>query len=68
VWIGFSIYGLAFPNGWIALLGQALILGSIFAVTGIPPTEARALRSKGEAYRSYQARVSRFFPLPPKSS
>jgi steroid 5-alpha reductase family enzyme len=35
-------------------------------VTGIPPTEAQALRSKGEAYRQYQARVSKFIPLPPK--
>jgi steroid 5-alpha reductase family enzyme len=68
-WVGFAIYGLAFaPVGLIALLGQAIILGSILKVTGIPPTENQALRSKGEAYRSYQARVSRFIPLPPNRS
>jgi steroid 5-alpha reductase family enzyme len=66
VWIGFAIYSLAFPSGWIALGGQAIILASIFGVTGIPPTEAQAIRSKGEAYRDYQARVSRFVPMPPK--
>jgi steroid 5-alpha reductase family enzyme len=61
------VYGLAFaPLGLIALLGQAIILGSILGVTGIPPTENQALRSKGEAYRAYQARVSRFIPMPPK--
>lgn len=66
-WVGFAIYGLAFaPAGLIALLGQAVILGAILKVTGIPPTENQVLRSKGEAYRSYQARVSRFIPLPPK--
>jgi steroid 5-alpha reductase family enzyme len=66
-WVGLTIYGLAFaPAGLIALLGQAIILGSILGVTGIPPTEEQALRSKGDAYRSYQARVSRFIPLPPK--
>ncbi|HEY5928257.1 MAG TPA: DUF1295 domain-containing protein [Kofleriaceae bacterium] len=65
-WLGFAIYGFAFPGGWIALLGQAVILGSILRFTGIPPTENQALRSKGEAYRAYQARVSRFIPLPPK--
>jgi steroid 5-alpha reductase family enzyme len=54
------------PAGLLALLGQAIILGSILGVTGIPPTENQALRSKGEAYRGYQARVSRFIPLPPK--
>jgi steroid 5-alpha reductase family enzyme len=67
VWIGYAIYGLAFtPWGLVALLGQAIIFGSIWGVTGIPPTESQALRSKGEAYRAYQARVSRFIPLPPK--
>ncbi len=69
VWIGYAVYGLAFvPWGLIALGGQAIIFGSIWGVTGIPPTEAQSLRSKGEAYRDYQARVSRFIPLPPKSS
>jgi steroid 5-alpha reductase family enzyme len=69
VWIGFAIYGLAFaPVGLIALLGQAIILGSILGVTGIPPTENQAIRSKGDAYRSYQARVSRFIPMRPKRS
>ena len=66
-WLGLAIYGIAFaPWGLVALLGQAIIFASIFGVTGILPTENQALRSKGEAYRAYQARVSRFVPLPPK--
>jgi steroid 5-alpha reductase family enzyme len=52
--------------GLIALAPQAIILGSILGITGIPPTENQAIRSKGDAYRSYQARVSRFIPWPPK--
>jgi hypothetical protein len=67
VWLGFAIYGLAFAGGWIALAGQGIILASIFGVTGIPPTERQAIQSKGEAYRQYQRRVSKFFSLPPKS-
>ena len=35
-------------------------------ITGIPPTENQAIRSKGDAYRDYQKRVSKFIPLPPK--
>ncbi|HTL39162.1 MAG TPA: DUF1295 domain-containing protein [Kofleriaceae bacterium] len=67
VWLGFAIYGLAFaPAGLLALVGQAIIFGSIWSVTGIPPTENQALRSKGEAYRDYQRRVSKFIPLPPR--
>jgi steroid 5-alpha reductase family enzyme len=68
VWVGYAIYGLAFPLPWglLGLFGQALILASIFGVTGIPPTEAQALKTRGDAYRAYQRRVSRFVPLPPK--
>ncbi|MGE3767827.1 MAG: DUF1295 domain-containing protein, partial [Kofleriaceae bacterium] len=64
-----AVYGLAFaPWGLIAIGGQLLIVASIFGVTGIPPTEKQAIRSKGDAYREYQRRVSRFVPMPPKAS
>ncbi|HWO19237.1 MAG TPA: DUF1295 domain-containing protein [Kofleriaceae bacterium] len=68
VWLGHAIYCLAFPLPWglLGLFGQALILSSIFGVTGIPPTEAQALKTKGDAYRAYQRRVSRFVPWPPR--
>jgi steroid 5-alpha reductase family enzyme len=66
VWIGYAIYGIAFaPAGLIAIVAQAVIFGSIWGVTGIPPTEAQSLRSKGAKYRAYQQRVSKFVPLPP---
>lgn len=66
-WLGLAIYGMAFGAwGLLALAPQAIILASIFGVTGIPPTEAQAIRSKGDAYRDYQKRVSKFIPLPPK--
>jgi steroid 5-alpha reductase family enzyme len=68
VWLGYAIYGLAYApsGGWIALGGQALIFATIWKVTGIPATEAQAVRSRGEAYREYQTRVSKFVPMPPK--
>ncbi len=67
VWIGYAVYGLAFGAwGLIAIAPQAIILGSIFGITGIPPTEKQSIRSKGDAYRDYQKRVSRFVPMPPK--
>jgi len=69
VWLGYAVFGLAFaPWGLVALGGQALIVGTILKVTGIPATEAQALRSKGDAYRAYQARVSAFVPWPPRRS
>lgn len=67
VWLGHAVYGLAFaPWGLVALAPQAILLASILKVTGIPATEAQALRSKGDAYREYQRRVSKFVPCPPQ--
>jgi steroid 5-alpha reductase family enzyme len=34
----------------------------LFRVTGIPATEAQALRSRGEEYRRYQETTSAFVP------
>ncbi len=68
VWLGYAVYGLAFGAwGLIAIGPQALLLTSILFVTGIPPTEMQSIRSRGDAYRAYQARVSKFVPWPPKS-
>jgi steroid 5-alpha reductase family enzyme len=50
------------------LFPQALLLCSILFVTGIPPTEKQSIASRGDAYRAYQARVSKFIPWPPKRS
>lgn len=54
--------------GWLTLLGPALMLYFLLKVTGIPPTEARALRTRGEAYREYQRTTSAFFPWFPKEA
>lgn len=68
MWVGYAVYGLTFATwGLIAIAPQAIILASIFGYMGIPPTEAQAVRSKGDAYREYQRRVSRFVPMPPKA-
>ncbi|MDB4959126.1 MAG: hypothetical protein JWO36_6695 [Myxococcales bacterium] len=60
------MYSVAFQSGWIALLAQAVILMSLWKVTGIPATEAQALRSEGDRYRAYQAMTSPFVPMPRK--
>jgi steroid 5-alpha reductase family enzyme len=55
------------PWGALALLGPLAMGYFICYVTGIPPTEAQALRSRGEAYREYQRTTSPFIPWWPKS-
>lgn len=64
IWMAYLVYALAYPWGAIAAIGPALLLASIFKVTGIPATEAQALRSRGDAYRRYQETTSVFVPLP----
>ena len=51
---------------WVTLLAPAVMLFFLFKVTGIPPTEAQALASRGDDYRQYQRTTSVFFPWFPK--
>ena len=67
-WCGFSVLALAHPFGVWSLLCPAALLYLLLRVTGIPPTEEQALRSKGEAYRDYQRTTHRFFPWFPKEN
>lgn len=70
-WLGWVAYAAiamdvsgAYPWGWLALAGPALMYWLLVHVSGIPPLEAHMLRSRGEAFRDYQSRVSAFWPLP----
>jgi len=62
VWVAWALFALASPYGWLAIACPMLMFYFLFRVTGIPATEAQALRSKGEAYRMYQQTTSAFVP------
>lgn len=66
VWVAYFVFALGSPWGALALIGPASILFLLLRVTGIPLTEEQAVRSKGEAYRRYQATTSAFVPWFPK--
>jgi steroid 5-alpha reductase family enzyme len=66
-WWAYVSIGLVAPLGWLTLLGPAVMLYFLFKVTGIPPTEARALATRGDAYRDYQRTTSVFVPWPPRT-
>ena len=55
----------AYPWGLATLLAPVFMYWILVYVTGIPPLEEQMLRSRGERYRAYQLRTSKFFPLPP---
>ena len=65
-WVAYALIAVAAPWGWLAFLAPALILYLVLFVTGVPPAEESSLRSRGGAYRAYQARTSVFVPWLPK--
>jgi steroid 5-alpha reductase family enzyme len=69
-WLAYPVIGFdpARPITWLSFTAAVVMFLLLTRVSGVPPLEAAQLRSKGEAYRRYQQRVSAFFPLPPKSS
>jgi steroid 5-alpha reductase family enzyme len=68
-WLGWLAYAViavdfsgAYPWGWLVLAGPLLMYWLLVHVSGIPPLEAHMLRSRGEAFRTYQRRVNAFWP------
>jgi steroid 5-alpha reductase family enzyme len=68
IWVAYALFALSSPGGALALACPALMLYLLFRVTGIPATEAQALRTRGDDYRDYQATTSVFVPWFPGSS
>ena len=64
-WCGNALVATTAPWGWIAWAVPAGLLFLLFRVTGIPATEAQALRSRTD-YAEYQQTTSVFVPLPPQ--
>ena len=65
-WVGLALVASTAPWGVVAFLTPAFLLYLILFVTGIPPSEKQALRSRGDDYRQYQQETSAFVPWPPK--
>jgi steroid 5-alpha reductase family enzyme len=74
-WLGWTAYALIaigpagqYGWGWIALSGPLFMYWLLVHVSGIPPLEAHMERSRGATFHAYRARVSAFWPMPPRSS
>ena len=64
-WCGVALAASSSPWGWMAWVVPAVLLFLLFRVTGIPATEAQALRSRPD-YADYRRTTSVFVPLPPR--
>jgi len=62
MWVSYFVFALGSPYGYIAVISPAIILYLLLKVTGIPTTEKQSLKTKGEAFKKYQASTSVFVP------
>lgn len=63
-WFAYPLLAWGAPGaGWVWIAPIAMLLLVRF-VTGVPPTELRSLRSRGEAYRRYQQSTNALIPGP----
>lgn len=67
-WWSYVAMGIFAPWGILTMVSPVLMLYLILKITGIPPTEARALLSRGDDYRNYQRTTSAFFPWFPREA
>jgi steroid 5-alpha reductase family enzyme len=66
LWCAYAALAQGATLGWLGLVGPIAMLLLILFVSGIPPTEAQALRSRGDDYRDYQRTTSAFVPWFPR--
>ena len=68
IWCAYPVMAIGTPAlPWAAGVAAFMFIMVRF-ISGVPYTEQQAVRSRGDDYRRYQAEVSPFFPLPPKSA
>ncbi len=69
-WVAYPVIALepSKPWTWLSLISPVVMFVILRFATGVPPLEAAMVKSKGDAYRDYQARVSAFLPRPPRGT
>lgn len=67
-WFAYVALAVDSPLAWLAWGGPLLMWLFLRFISGIPFTEAQALRTRGEDYRDYQRSTPMLFPWFPKRS
>ena len=65
-WTGFGLISFSGSLSWFAWFGP-LTMFVIFNFITIPVTERHMVKSRGEAFKEYRRKTSRFFPFPPRN-
>lgn len=67
-WFAYVCFAIGSPLSWLSWSGPLLMYVFLRWISGIPYTEAQALRSRGEDYRDYQRATPMLFPWFPRST
>jgi len=65
-WFAYVALAVGSPLGWLAWSGPVVMYAFLRWISGIPFTEAQALRSRGDDYRDYQRSTPMLIPWFPK--
>jgi steroid 5-alpha reductase family enzyme len=66
-WFAYVALAVGAPSLWLAWMGPIVMYVFLRWVSGIPFTEAQALRTRGDDYRQYQASTPMLIPWFPKT-
>jgi steroid 5-alpha reductase family enzyme len=67
-WFAYVCLAVGSPLWWLAWSGPLLMYVFLRWISGVPWTEAQALRTRGDDYRAYQRSTPMLFPWFPKPS
>lgn len=67
-WASYVVLAIGSPLFWWSFAGPVVMYLFLRYVSGIPYTEAQALRSRGDDYRAYQRSTPMLFPWFPKDT
>ena len=65
-WFAYVLLAVGSPISWLAWTGPLVMYAFLRWISGIPFTEAQALRTRGEDYARYQRSTPMLFPWFPK--
>jgi steroid 5-alpha reductase family enzyme len=65
-WFAYVCLAVGSPTAWLAWAGPVVMYVFLRWISGVPYTEAQALRSRGDDYREYQRSTPMLIPWLPK--
>lgn len=66
-WFSYVALAVGSPIAWLAWSGPLVMYVFLRWISGVPYTEAQALRTRGEEYRAYQQSTPMLFPWFPRN-